>query len=120
MKSRQWERRSKNPSTRTGDVPVTVQRSDDDGTVSELFAVLVGGREETLEQSRSRVKHSGILTANFYADVNLFGVGELGGNLGDLSVAAAGEVGVTEERSQRVRLELNGRVRVRQRSKNMR
>ena len=111
MKSHQRGRRSKHPSAHTGDVLVTVQRGDDDGTVSEFLAVLVGGREETLEQSSGRVEHSSTLTANFYADVNLFEVGEFGGNLGDLSVAAAGEVGITEERSQRVRLELNGHVR---------
>ena len=92
------ERKSKKPSAHTGDVLVTVQRSDYDGTISESLAVLVSGREETLKQSSSRGEHSGTLAAKVYADVDLFGVGGLG-DLGDLSGSAAGEVGLTEERS---------------------
>ena len=43
--------------------------------------------------------------------MNLFEVDELGGDLGNLTVTATGEVGVTEERSQLVGLNLDSYIR---------
>jgi len=96
---------------RTGNVLITVQGSDDDGTVSELLAVLVVGGEETLKQSGSGIENCGSLAARLHSDVNLLEVNELGGDLGDLGVTTAGEVGIAEERPQFVGLVLNGNIR---------
>jgi len=113
MKNEQRRRRRKRRSALTGDVLVTAQRSNDDGTVRELLAVLGVGWEESLKQSGSRIENGGTLTARLHSDVNLLEVNELGGDLGDLGVAAASEVGVTKEISQLVGLMLNYRVRER-------
>lgn len=106
----------KDRSARTGNVLITVQGSDDDGAVSELLAILVVGGEETLKQSGGGIKNGGSLAARLHSDVNLLEVNELGGDLGDLGVTTAGEVGIAEERSQFVGLVLNGHVRERQRN----
>jgi len=102
----------------TGDVLVTAQGSDDDGTISELLAVLGVGREETLKQSSGRIEHSGALTTGLHSDVNLLEVNEFGGDLGDLGVTGTSEVGVAEESSQLVGLKLNEHIRERQRNRN--
>lgn len=96
---------------RTGDVLVTAQGSNDNGTVSELLTILGGRREETLEQSSSGIKDSGALATRLHSNVNLLEVGKLGGDLGDLGVAATSEVDIAEEGSQLVGLFLNERVR---------
>jgi len=96
---------------RTGNVLITIQGSDDDGTVSELLAVLVVGGEETLKQSGSGIENGGSLTARLHSDVDLLEVNELSGDLWDLGVTAAGEVGIAEERSQLVGLILNEHIR---------
>ena len=119
MKNEQRRRVRKDRSARTGNVLITVQGSNDDGTVGELLAVLVVGGEETLKQSGSGIKHGGSLAARLHSDVNLLEVNELGGDLRDLGVAAAGEVGIAEERSQLVGLMLNEHVSERQRNKDV-
>ena len=84
----------------TRDVLVTTQGGNDNGAISELFAVLGGGREETLKQSGGRIKHSSTLAAGLYTDVNLLKVRKVGGDPGDLGVTTPSEVGVTNESSQ--------------------
>jgi hypothetical protein len=111
MKDERRRRRRECQSARTGDVLVTAQGSDDDGTVSERLPVLIVGREETLKQSGGGIEHGSTLATGLHADVDLLEVNELGGDLGDLAVAATGEVGITEESSQLVGLILNEHVR---------
>jgi hypothetical protein len=41
--------KAKKPSARTRDILVTIQRSDDDGTIGKLLTVLGVRGEETLE-----------------------------------------------------------------------
>lgn len=102
---------------RTGDVLVAVQWSNDDSAVSELLAVVGVGWEEALKQGNSRIEHSGTLTTGLHSDANLLQVCELGGDLGDFSVTATGEVHVTEESAQLVGLILNGHISEGQRNK---
>ena len=90
----------------TGDVLVTTQGRDDDGSIGKLLTVLGGGREETLKQGSGRIKDSGTLATGLHTDMNLLEVHEVGGDLGDLGVTAPSEVGVTKESSQGVRLVL--------------
>lgn len=99
----------------TGDVLVTAQRCDDDGTIGKLLTVLGGGGEETLKQGSGRIENSSTLATGLHADMNLLEVHEVGGDPGDLGVTAPSEVGITKESSQGVRLMLNRHVRREQR-----
>lgn len=88
------------------DVLVTAEGSNDGGLVGQGDAVLGGGRVETLEDGGSTVEDSSTLATNLDTGVNLLEVSEVGGDATDVGGRVRVEVGLAQEATELVSLNL--------------
>ena len=93
-------------SERTRDVLVTAEGSNDGGLVGQGDAVLGGGRVETLEDGGSTVEDSSTLATNLDTGVDFLEVSEVSGDATDVGGGVRVEVGLAQEATELVSLNL--------------
>jgi hypothetical protein len=96
---------------RTRDVLISPKGSGDLGLIRKLNGVLLGGREQALQESDSGVEHNAALATILDTGVNLVKVDEVGTNVVNIVDRGRFEIFLAKQRAKLERLGLHVTVK---------